>query len=269
MRQFYLTNGKSTVKYLAKPSSKIFLNEPKGLGFTQTLETFQFGNRLNANASANFGTIDGEVVFYNDSMGGMYDKYNSFVTFLMDKPLVLSYILPTSPAQTYTMDVEVLSLGKTEIQTDGCLHCDLSLQGLSRWKGAEVTSTGSSSTYTLTNSGHMPVGFSIEITGTAMVNPYFTLEQNSEIYGEAKFIDTTGFSKVKVDSNDGQQNVILEQGGSALPNPLGYQDLSISNGSIYVTFVKLARGTSTLTIGMDSGSLTSATIKFTPIYASV
>ena len=102
-----------------------------------------------------------------------------------------------------------------------------------------------------------------------MVNPYITLTQDNEMYGEAKFDDSTGFSKVFVNSRDGEQEVILEQGGSVLPNPLSYQDLSISNGAIYVTFVKLARGTSTLAIGMDSGSITGVTIKHTPLYRSV
>ena len=102
-----------------------------------------------------------------------------------------------------------------------------------------------------------------------MSNPYITLTQDGEMYGEAKFIDSTAFDKVSVNSNDGKQEVALEQGGSVLPNPLSYQDLSISNGSIYVTFIKLARGTSTLAIGMDSGSITNVTIKFTPIYRSV
>ena len=117
------------------------------------------------------------------------------------------------------------------------------------------------------NNGHIPCGFTIEITGTSRVNPYITLTQDGEMYGEAKFDDT--FSKVYVNSRDGEQEVILEQGGSVLPNPLSYQDLSISNGAIYVTFVKLARGTSTLAIGMDSGSITGVTIKHTPLYRSV
>lgn len=267
MRQFYLTNGKTTVKYLTKPSSHIFLNDPKGLGYSQSLETIQYGDVLKADSSQAFGEIAGEAVFYNDDLNGIYTKYNDFVSFLMDKPLKLSYVLPTTTPQTYTMDVEVLSLGKTEVDNDGCMHCDLSLQCLSRWKGAEVTTTGSSASYSLTNNGHMPVGFVIGLVGSGLTNPYFTLEQDSEIYGEGKFLGS--FDKVTVDSNDGEQNVVLESGGSVLPNPLSYQDLSISNGAIYVTFVKLARGTSTLTIGQDSGTLTSVNLSFTPLYRSV
>ena len=89
MRKFYITNGKNNVKYLTVPSSKIFMNDPKGLGYSQTLSTDQYGNKINAQADTNFGTIDGEIVFLNDTMSGKYDKYNSFVDFLSYKPLVL------------------------------------------------------------------------------------------------------------------------------------------------------------------------------------
>ena len=143
------------------------------------------------------------------------------------------------------------------------------MNGLSFYKGDEVVINGTGDTYTIENPSDFPVSFEITITGTSMENPYFTLEQDNELYGEAKFLDSTGFNSVSVNSNDGEQNIILEQGGSVLPNPLLYQDLSISNGAIYVTFVKLARGTSTLTIGMDSGSITGVLIKYTPLYRSV
>ena len=266
MRKFYITNGKNNVKYLTVPSSKIFMNDPKGLGYSQTLSTDQYGNKINAQADTNFGTIDGEIVFLNDTMSGKYDKYNSFVDFLSYKPLVLSYTIPTSPAQTFTIDVEVLSLDKTEIDSGNSLRCAVSFQCLSRWKGNSFFQMGTTSV-SLANNGHFPVGFTITINGTNMENPYFTLEQNSELYGEGKFLGT--FSKVTVNSEDGNQNVELQQNGSVLPNPLGYQDLSISNGSIYVTFVKLARGTSTWTVGVDSGTVTNYFVNYTPLYRSV
>lgn len=268
-RSFYITNGKSVTKQLAQESSKIFLHNPAGLGFSSELDVTQYQNVLVSDPSLKFPTINGEIIFFDDSISSKYDKYNSFVSFLTELPLTLYYVIPTSPAQTYSIDIDVISFEKTEVKENGLLTCSFDFQGLSRWKGASVTLTGASSTYSLVNNGHMPVGFEITLVGTSMVNPYFTLEQNSEVYGEAKFLDSTGFSKVIVNSQDGEQNVELEQGGSVLADPLSYQDLSISNGAIYVTFVKVARGTSTLTIGMDSGSLTSATITFTPIYRSV
>lgn len=266
-RKFSITNGKSQVKNLADESTKIFMNNPGGLGMSQTVSVTQFGDRLKSDPTLQFPTISGEMIFWDSANSNRYKDYNDFIEFLSYTPLTFSYTIPKASPETYTIDVEVTSVSKSQTGTDGLLKCNFEFTALSRWKGTPVTLTGSSSSYSLVNNGQMPVGFEITLTGTSMENPYFTLEQNSEVYGEAKFLDT--FSKVVVNSNDGEQNVELEQGGSVLPNPLSYQDLSISNGSIYVTFVKIARGTSTLTIGMDSGSLTSAAISFTPIYRSV
>ena len=268
-RTFSLKNGKNQTLALADQSTRIFLNNPQGLGLSQTVNVTQFGNVLKSDSVLQFPTITGEILFWADENKNIYKGYNDFVEFLSYTPLSLSYTIPTPTPATYSIDVELTSLAKSQTAQDGAMRCSFNLTGLSRWKGSEVTVTGSTSSYSLTNGGHLPVGFWIQIVGTNIVNPYITLTKDGDMYGEAKFLDTTGFNKVTVDSNDGQQSVELEQGGSVLPNPLGFQDLSISNGSIYVTFVRLARGTSTLAIGMDSGSITSVSIKFTPLFASV
>lgn len=267
-RKFWLTNGSNTTIQLAEESSKIYLNNPTGLGMAQNITTTQYADVLQGISSQNFAQVGGEILFWSDSNSDKYDKYNKFVEFLTHTPLTLFYQIPTSPTQTYSMDVDVLSIDKTEVKTDGLLRCNFSLQGLSRWKGTEITKTGTASTYSLTNNGHLPCGFEITVQGTAMNKMYFTLEQDSELYGEAKFT-TTSLSSMYVNSKDGEQEIVLESGGTPVTNPTAAQDLSISNGSIYVTFVKLARGTSTLTIGMDSGSITSVEIKYTPLYRSV
>lgn len=265
IRKFWLTNSKNETKQLQ--SASIFLNEPQGMGFSNALGTVQYGEKLTYESAQNFEAVSGTVIFKDSSLADKYSKYHDFVTFLTFTPLTLHYQIPTSTPAEYTMDVAVNNLGKTEVKPDGLLQCEISMQCLSRWKGTEVSTTGTGSSYSISNDSHMAVGFLITITGTSMKNPYFTLTKDSELYGEAKFTGT--FSKVQVDSNDSQQSVELETGGSPVANPLSKQDLSISNGSIYVTFLKLARGTSTLAIGMDSGSISSVTIKYSPLYRSV
>lgn len=268
IRKFWIENGNGDRVFLAAQTTKVFLNNPEGFGYSQTFESVQYSNRLRGTSTQDFPEISGEVVFYDTANKDKYRKYNDFVTFLSYEPLNLFYQIPTSPAQTYSAEVSVTSLDKNEVKPNGLLVCDLELQCLSRWKGQEETIQGTTTTYTIENNGHMPVGFEITINGTNMYSPYFTLEQNGEMYGEAKF-NAQQLSRVYVDSNDGEQSVELKQGNSILANSLSYQDLSIANGSIYVTFVKLARGESTLTIGMASGTVTDVTIKFTPIYRSV
>lgn len=267
-RKFYMTNGNGQTVHFSNHSSSIFLNNPSGLGFSQALTTTQYADRLVSEASQNFPSVSGEILFYDGTRADKYEEYNSFVDFLTCLPLTFYYEIPTVPALTFSLEVDVTSIEKTEVKTDGMMRCNFTLQGLSRWKGDTVTITGTGTTYTLTNNGQMPCGFEITLEGS-MENPYFTLEQDGELYGEAKFDSSSAFSSVYVNSNDGEQDIVLERGGSVLPNPLSYQDLSISNGAIYVTFIKLAKGESTLTIGFDSGSLSNVNIVFVPLFRSV
>ena len=272
-RKFWMVNAKGDRWNMTEREEKSFLNNPQGLGYAKSLSTIRYGNRQNlTDVTDNFPQPSGEILFYDSANSSRYERYNEFVRFLSYYPITLYYQIPVSYyshiQNIYTLDCVVGSLTKTESKTDGILRCSITFNALSFYKGETVEISGSGSTYTITNDGDFPVGFEITIEGSP-VNPYVQLEQDNELYGEAKFINSTAFDSVYVNSNDGEQNVILEQGGSVLPNPLSYQDLSISNGSIYVTFVKLARGESDLTIGMDSGSLTSVEIRFTPIYRSV
>lgn len=272
-RTFWLVNGNGDRWDFTKHELKSFLNEPQGLGFQKTIDITRYGERAVKNSETyNFPTVSGDLLFYDSPNSTRYEKYNEFVRFLMNQPITLYYQIPVSVysriADIYTLNCEVMSLTKTESKPERVLTSNISMSGLGFYQGDEVTIAGDGTSYTINNDGDFPVGFEIEINGS-LTNPYFTLEQDGEMYGEAKFDDSTAFDSVYVNSKDGEQNVVLEQGGSILPNPLSYQDLSISNGSIYVTFVKLAMGESTLTIGIDSGSVTSLSVKFIPTYRSV
>lgn len=268
-RKFYLKNSEGTVWQLTDQSFKCFLNAPQGLGLNGTLGTTIFGTVGRVDTEAySFPQVQGELVFCDGSNATRYQQYDDFARFITYTPLTLYYVIPTTPAETYSLPCYVTSLTKSESTVENLMFCPVTFQGTDFWNGAAVTTTGSAVTYTLTNNGDYPIGMEVELTGS-MTNPYFTLTQNGEVYGEARFTDTTAFSKVEVNSKDAEQNIALEQGGSTVANPIGYQDLSISNGSIYVTFLKLARGTSTFDIGMDSGSLATAEITFTPKYRSV
>ena len=275
-RVFWMINSKGERWDFTDREFKSFLNNPQGLGFSKTFSVNRYGNVQNlTDITDNFPQPNGEVLFYDSSNSTRYDKYNSFVKFLSYEPITLYYKIPVSYysriPNTYSIECVVGTLTKTESKTDNILNCSITFNALSFYKGEEVVINGAiagTGYFHVKNDGDFPVGFEIMATGSVS-NPVVTLKQDDELYGEAKFIDATAFSKVYINSNDGEQNVILEQGGSAVPNPMSYQDLSISNGSIYVTFIKLARGESTIMIDGTAGSFTSATIRFTPIYRSV
>lgn len=269
IRKFTIENGDGNTIALADGVSKIFLNNPTGLGISNSISSNDYNEKLNVVSNTqNFNSIGGEMVFFDYVNKDKYHQYNEFVSFLMIKPLKLYYQIPTSPTKTYTIDIDVLSLDKTEIKNDGLLRCNFTFQTLSRWKGETIKIVGTSNTYEINNDGHMPIGFEIKLTGN-LTNPYFTLSQNGDLYGEGKFEDGVAFSSVYVNSNDGEQSIELMQNDTILANPLSYQDLSISNGSIYVTFVRLAKGTSNLEIGMEGGNISNVEITYTPQYRSV
>lgn len=273
-RKFWLVNGNGDRWNLTEKELKSFLDSPQGLGFQKSIDVTRYGERAYKNTETyNFPQVSGDIFFYDTVNATRYEKYNEFVRFLMVQPLTLYYQIPVSIysgiADIYTLDCEVINLTKTESKTNRVLTSNIQINGLGFYQGDTVEINGTSATVTINNDGDFPVGFEIEISGD-LKNPYFTLEQDGELYGEAKFNDdSSNFSSVYVDSKDGEQNVVLKQDGSILPNPLAYQDLSISNGSVYVTFVKLEKGVSTLTIGDDNDSVSGYTIRFTPMYRSI
>lgn len=273
-RKFWLVNGNGDRWNLTEKELKSFLDSPQGLGFQKSIDVTRYGERAYKNTETyNFPQVSGDIFFYDTVNATRYEKYNEFVRFLMVQPLTLYYQIPVSIysgiADIYTLDCEVINLTKTESKTNRVLTSNIQINGLGFYQGDTVEINGTSATVTINNDGDFPVGFEIEISGD-LKNPYFTLEQDGELYGEAKFNDdSSNFSSVYVDSKDGEQNVVLKQNDSILPNPLAYQDLSISNGSVYVTFVKLEKGVSTLTIGDDNDSVSGYTIRFTPMYRSV
>lgn len=275
IRKFWITNGNEQTIQFADSISKIFINNPTGLGLSNTLTTNQYTDRLElTNKEQTFQQIGGEYLFYDVSNKDKYEQYNNFITFLTHKPLIFYYQIPTEPTKTYSCEVEVLSIDKTEVKTDGALRCNFSLQQLTRWQGDEIILTTSEEPIRLeiNNPGHMPVGFEITITGNNLSNVCFSLRQDDVYYGDARLNDVSNsvyFSKVYVNSNDGLQNLIIENNGAVIPNPLAYQDITYSNGVAYVTFLKLARGTSVLSATYDSGELNEIEVKFTPIYRSV
>ena len=68
---------------------------------------------------------------------------------------------------------------------------------------------------------------------------------DNEQYGAAKILGT--YSYVRVDSDDTAEEIHLERNGSVIANAINYQDLTVgSPQQVYVTFLKIQPGTSTL-----------------------
>lgn len=270
-RNFWLVNSKNETWQFTDKSVKSFFQSPQGLGYQSSLEVTQYGDVLRVDKEAfSFPKVQGDLQFYDTANASRYDMYNRYVKFCMDSPLKLCYRIDLDGTQqTFYLPCYCTLVTKTESSRNGLLTCPVSFYGLGFWEDEPISTelNNPSLNHNIVNPSDFPIGFYLKIEGTNIKNPYFTLSQDNELYGEARFDGT--FSSVAVDSNDGNQNVVLEYNGSVLPNPLSYQDLSISNGAIYVTFIKLARGTSKLTLGYESGSISTLNINFVPKYRSV
>lgn len=264
-RQFELINSNNDTWYFTDHDFRVFLNEPTGLGFSRSFTTTRYGNvQVIDETTEEFPKPGGEIIFLDSLNEDRYEKYDNFVRFVSHEPLQFVYIAPG--LGSFTLNCVITSLEKSESTIENIMRCAVEFQGLGFWKGNQIERNITDSTFTLENTGDFPCGFEITLTGS-VTNPYFKLYQDNELYGEARFVGT--FDGVYVDSNDGRQTVALSQNGDVVPNSIAYQDLTISNGSIYVTFMKIPRGNSSMEVGADSGSVTNTNIRYTPIYRSI
>ena len=159
IRKFSLKNSLNNTMTLTSKSFKVFLNSPQGLGYQSAVGVARYGDKAVATDEVfEFPTVSGQILFYDDENSDRYKKYNDFVAFLSYKPLELKYTLPTTTANEYTLECYATELTKTETGENDIMTCNITLQGLSFWRGSALTVTGSASSYQLTNSGHYPVG---------------------------------------------------------------------------------------------------------------
>lgn len=260
-RKFYLKNGVGNTFTLTDKNFNYFMQDPQGLGFQKTVNGYTLGNVTKVTSSSyNFMTISGELLFYSERENA-YQEYFNFVNFISFEPLQLFY-LPPNTLTPYYCDIELTQADKSEYNKDGMLHVPLSMQMTSRWLSSEETvielsksfvgdgkhydlerpyyyAGNSLSNVEITNTGSEDIGMIIELNGD-ITNPQWTFTQNSVVYGSCKINGT--YDYVKVNSQDGEQSIYLENDGSIIANPTVYQDLSITGGVL--TFIKLKTGTS-------------------------
>lgn len=266
VRKFWLINAKGEKYDMTDRSQKHFFSAPKNLGFVRDYGYTRLGNADIITAQQfQLLTVSGEMLFFG-STEQIYEEYTSFMNFIRHTPLELHY----QPANTFTdyySKVLIAQLDKTEVNPkDRALHCPVFFKCNTHWLTADereinVTNetvgegkeyplnrpykySGSSlSNIEVNNNGSDEVGFMVEIIG-AVTNPQLAIYQNGARYGLIKLNGT--FDYVKVNSVDSEEEIYLENGGSVLANPSAYQDLSVSDGQTYITFVKLKAGRSSL-----------------------
>lgn len=281
IRQFYIENSLGNKYYLTNKNFKHFLNEPEGLGFSKSLTTLRLGDdELITDEQYSLPSVSGSILFY-DTLEKAYQDYYEFINFIRYSPLKL-YYQPPNLLSPYYIECSLVQVDKSEYSTSGYLSCAVSFYGNTLWQNSQESSltvtnseSGDGKHYELVrpyhysgnslnsieinNTGDVPVGFVFEILGS-VTNPRLVATQNGSIYGQLKLNGT--FDYIRVDSNDSTETIYLENKGTVITNPLGYQDLSIADGVASITFFKLKVGGSILSFTCDKTSSFDGNISF-------
>lgn len=284
-RKFWLENAQKDIFDLTSENS--FLNDPKGLGFTKTYATVRLGDSERVTSQMfNLLEHDGEILFMGGDNARRYELYFQFMKFLSRPPIQI-YYQPPNTLTPYVRSMNFIQLDKGETDLSGILRCHFKIKFLSFWQNSATRNlivepdTDSGKHYPLTrpllyggavfnniqvfNDGTLDAGMIIEINGECK-DPQINFFQDGMQYGGVKL--NGEFDHVLINSNDENEDLIIERKGLILANPMQYQDLSIGS-NIYVTFVKLKAGLTTLTVTFGNTFTGNVKFRWRDTYVSV
>lgn len=131
VREFKLINEKGQEFSFMNIHDNTLFTDPAGLGYSYNTEYQQLGDTFISNLrNIQQGQISGTLNFLN------YDNYTSFVNFVeSSESLRIGYQIPYSNGSTreYFKDVQIQSLSKTQLQTNGILSEAVVFDCLSLW----------------------------------------------------------------------------------------------------------------------------------------
>lgn len=204
VREFKLVNEKGQEYSLMNINDYCLLTEPTGLGYSYSTEYERLGNTFIANLrKVEQGQINGIVNFLK------YDNYKNFIDFIeSSEKLKFSYKIPFEQGvKEYFKDVNIQSVPKSEIQTNGLISEPVIFDCLSLWYEENTViytiqpETGEirwdfrwdsrftdydSRNLTYINKGHVEAPVLIEMSGH-LVNPKVELYIEGELYQTVAF----------------------------------------------------------------------------------
>lgn len=223
VREFRLINEKGQEFSFMNIHDNTLFTDPSGLGYSYSTEYQQLGDTFISNLrNIQQGQISGTLNFLN------YDNYTSFVNFVeSSESLRIGYKIPYSDGSTreYFKDVQIQSLSKTQIQTNGILSEAVVFDCLSLWyeENSAIYTIESQeneirwdfewdSRFTdydtrnlqYINQGHVEAPIYVEIDGQ-VVNPKIELYVEGELY-QTVDINTTiaQYEKLLYDTRENQ-----------------------------------------------------------------
>lgn len=244
---------------------KSFLKDPKGLGFSKKYSSYKIGSvEIITNEEYDLPKITGSINFIKGSIEDKYRDYQEFLSFISQGNVKLYYQTPNTLDMYYCEGI-ITNLDKGEVEQNGVLTCPFSFKATTTWRNSKqriVTTINTPTTdkgkyydlerdysyagtsfdnIELVNRGYEDVGFELEIKGN-VTDPKLSISQNGKQYGVLQILGT--YDYVYINSRDGEEEIYLEQNGSAVANPISYQNMALADGTIDITFLKLKTGTS-------------------------
>ena len=198
VREFRLINEKGQGFSLMDIYNYTLLTDPSGLGYAYTTEYQQLGDTFISNLrQMQQGQINGTLNFLN------YDNYTSFVNFIeSSENLKFGYKIPYADGSSkeFFKNVQIQSLEKTQLQTNGILSEAVTFDCLSLWYEENTV------IYTIEQLENeireAPVY--IEIDGQ-LVNPKIELYVEGELYQTVEVNTTIAqYEKLLYDSRENQ-----------------------------------------------------------------
>lgn len=267
-RKLSMINGKGVTWTFTDLSNKTFAGGLQGFGFSNTASLLRIGDMNYISYSLNnLDEMSLELIFYADTVEGIYSDYSDFVAFLSAGGLYLIYDVPN--LNVYRRPVMVTSLTKTEVSADtSALECSLSLMPLGFWEDNVENSVTITSGYAdVTVGGNMDTPMNYTLTGSSMASPMVGVRNGTsstdEFYNQGRFIGT--YNSVAVISEELSESITLRNGSNqVVSNPYNYQDLTVSVE--HVTFFKVHPGGNRVTTNATGATLV---VTWRSRYASV
>lgn len=250
VREFKLLNEKGQEYSLMDIYNYCLLTEPNGLGISYTTEYQQLGNTFVENLrKTEQGQISGIVNFLN------YDNYKRFVDFIeCSEKLKFVYKIPFKEGQKeFLKDIQIQSLTKTQIQTNGIISENIVFDCLSLWyEQNTVIYTIEPQTNEIRwdlkwdskfadydtrklqyiNQGHIEAPILVEISGQ-VVNPKLELYVEGQLYQTVTFtVDIAEYEKLLYGTKENEFYIQKQKTDGTLESLFNLDVINFDNDNV-------------------------------------
>ena len=250
VRQFSLINEKGQTFSLMDIQEYCLLTSPTGLGFSYSIQYEQLGNTfVQTLRKLEQGKINGQVNFLN------YQNYKNYVDFVAKSDEIkLQYTIPyKDTSKTFYRDIDIQSTSKGEIQPNGVIQEQVSINCKSLWyeKIAQQYQISANSNevrwdfrfdsywsgYTVReldyiNTGHVDASVEVAIDGEC-VNPSINLYIEGTLFQTITVSDTIeAYEKLLYSSKEGDFYIRKQLTDGTYDNLFSLEYISFENDNV-------------------------------------